>query len=146
MKKAIILTILFLVLKAATYTQEQNLEVIGFLGGENLYYLYTSIGLLADSYYGSIYDSGFARKMAGNVSLSARKSRETFRKISDSVKLSPEDRQLAMSIIDAYDKIINEADAFQSSVDVNSQETRDTFKRYKESAWEKIRVIWKSPD
>src|SRR5271157_2596755 len=128
MKKAIILTILFLILKAASYTQEQNLEVIGFLGGENLYYLYTSIGLLADAYYGSIYDGDFARKMAGNVSLSARKSRETFRKISDSDKLSPGDRQLTMSIMDAYDKIINEADAFQSSVDVNSQETRDTFK------------------
>jgi hypothetical protein len=146
MKKALIVPVFLLILITLSYARDSSLEAVGFLGGQNLYYLFTSIGLLADSYYGNIYDGNFARNMAGNISVSARKAREIFRKLPDSEKLSPDEQVLLSNILSAYESIINEADAFQSTLEVTNQETRDDFERYKDSAWAKIRLIWKPAD
>ncbi|MGA2141286.1 MAG: hypothetical protein ABSG94_02590 [Brevinematales bacterium] len=146
MKKSLIISFFILILSAISHAQDARMEAVGFLGGENLYYLYTSIGLLADSYYGGIYGADFAKQMTGYMTISAMKSKETFRKISEGGTLSPGDRELASSIMDCYDMLVNEADAFQSSLEVTNKQTRDTFKIYKGKAWAKIRLIWKSPD
>jgi hypothetical protein len=122
------------------------MEAIGFLGGQNLYYLYTAIGLLADSYYRGNYDAAFATRMAGNISLSSHRAKEEFNKLLESGLLSKSDADLVKEIEEAYDRIINESDAFVNSVEVNNDETVSRFNKYKENAWKKISSIWSPSD
>ncbi len=142
MKKFILLTFLLLAFKAASYSQDGPMEAVGFLGGQNLYYLYTSIGLLADSYYNGVYGSDFATRMAKNISDSAVKSKAIFNKLLDSNTMSKADIDRIKDIQDAYDRLVNESDAFISSVEVYNSETSSRFKSYKDKAWERIKDIW----
>ena len=78
MKKNLLIAIFILILSAAAHAQDTRMEAVGFLGGENLYYIYTSIGLLADSYYGGIYGADFAKQLSGYITVSAMKIERNF--------------------------------------------------------------------
>jgi hypothetical protein len=132
-----------ILVNTAVFSEDSRIEAVGFLGGQNLYFLYTSIGLLADSFYGGVYDSQFSKNLARDMAVSARKSKETFQKLIDEKTLQDKDAEFGTDIIEAYDTIINEVNAFMSTVDVNNEETVGLFRRYKTKAWEKIQYVLK---
>ncbi len=143
MKKMLFLFILLISAGPAAFTEDSRIEAVGFLGGQNIYFLYTSIGLLADSFYGGVYDSRFSKNLARDMAVSARKSKETFQKLIDEKTLQEKDAEFGANLIEAYDEIINEANAFISTVDVKNDESVEVFRRYKTKAWEKIQYILK---
>lgn len=143
MKRFLFIIFFVFFISAEYLSSDIRLETIGVLGGQNLYFIYTTIGLLADNFNNNIYDSNFSTQLSKDIIASCKRSKNYFQNLLDENILTGNDIQFGNNMVEAYDNLISEANAFISTIESSNSETTKQFNKYKTKAWDKIQSILK---
>lgn len=140
--------VLFLVLTAAVgspaFGSDEYLEVIGALGGSNLYTSYFSLGMLMDGFENDVYDEDMAMDIAREIEGAAGYIRETLAGLVEKNLVSGEDRNLILEMTAAQDLL--EKQAAELLKHIGDPEAPNDFQYYRLRAWEKISRILGLPE
>lgn len=120
---------------------DSRVEAIGVLGGQNLYFTYTAVGVLADAYKAGVYSSEFTKKLSKEMMASCRKARATIMTLIDDKTLTGADKIFGRLMIDAYDALIDEVNALVSVIETDNSEARKDFESFKSRSWSKIQAV-----
>jgi len=123
------------------FSEDGSLETIGILGGQNVYFIHISTGLLADGFYAGIFDRDYVISMCRDMASSARRSKNSLQKLLDDRAIKEKELQSTKDMVEGYNVVIDEINALIGSAEILNEETRSQFYRYKSKAYEKIQNV-----
>ncbi len=135
---AFIAAVLFI---TPVWSADIRIESIGALGGQNLYFVYLTLGYVTEAYEKGAADPDSTRDIARNVLSSCKRTRSYFLKLLDQRHLTGEDAQLGKQILDAYDALISQGNALISVIETRNSDTIRQLERSRTSSWGKIETI-----
>lgn len=122
-------------------TQEVMLQTTGALCAQGLYLTYTSVGTLADGYVKKVYDKDSASQYLNAYIEIIQRIKEQLNKLQQSEAIQGEDVTFVAKIVDTYDLLGAEANAFQSYLSSGGQANIDVYDTKRKAAWKNIQEI-----
>jgi hypothetical protein len=126
---------------AAADTQQIMLQTTGALCAQGLYLTYTSVGTLADGYVKKVYNKDEATQYLGAYVEIIKRIKEQLNKLQQSGAIQGEDVAFMAKIVDTYDLLGAEANAFQSYLTSGGQANIDVYDTKRKAAWKNIQEI-----
>jgi hypothetical protein len=126
---------------SAADTQQIMLQTTGALCAQGLYLTYTSVGTLADGYVKKVYDKSAASQYLKAYIEIIKRIKEQLNKLQQSGVIQGEDLTFMAKILDTYDLLAGEADAFQSFLTSGGQANVDIYDTKRKAAWKNIQEI-----
>jgi hypothetical protein len=121
--------------------QEQMLQTTGALCAQGLYLTYTSVGTLADAFVKKVYDKDTASQYLQSYTQIIKNIKEQLNKLQQSGALQGEDVAFMAKVVDTYDLLAAEANAFQSYLTSGGQANIDVYDGKRKAAWKNIQEI-----
>ena len=121
--------------------QEQMLQTTGALCAQGLYLTYTSVGTLADGYVKKVYDKDTANQFLQSYVQIIKNIKEQLNKLQQSGALQGEDVEFMAKVVDTYDLLGAEANAFQSYLTSGDQANIGIYDGKRKAAWKNIKEI-----
>jgi hypothetical protein len=122
-------------------TQQVLLQTTGALCAQGLYLTYTSVGTLADGYVKKVYDKDSASQYLNAYIEIIQRIKEQLNKLQQSGAIQGEDVAFVAKIVDTYDLLSAEANAFQSFLSSGGQANIDVYDTKRKAAWKNIQEI-----
>jgi hypothetical protein len=122
-------------------TQTIMLQTTGALCAQGLYLTYTSVGTLADGYVKKVYDKDTATQYLNAYIEIIKRIKEQLNKLQQSGAIQGEDVAFMAKIVDTYDLLGAEANAFQSYLTNGGQANVDVYDAKRKAAWKNIQEI-----
>ena len=122
-------------------TQQVMLQTTGALCAQGLYLTYTSVGTLADGYVKKVYDKDSASQYLNAYIEIIKRIKEQLNKLQQSGAIQGEDIAFVAKIVDTYDLLGAEANAFQSFLTSGGQANIDVYDTKRKAAWKNIQEI-----
>ncbi len=136
MKRTLIAIIMFL--SVAAWSSPLQLETIGATGGSNLFLTYMAIGVTADAYQNKTYDTDKAAGYVKSMVAQARVVKKYLERLIDEGELSSNDSTFVKKMVETYDLLIAEGEAFIKYAKSGDQSHADTFHKNRKDAWKNI--------
>jgi len=121
--------------------QEQMLQTTGALCAQGLYLTYTSVGTLADGFVKKVYDKDTTSQFLGAYIQIIKNIKEQLNKLQQSGALQGEDVTFMEKVVDTYDLLAAEANAFQSYITSGDQANVSVYDGKRKAAWKNIQEI-----
>ena len=121
--------------------QEQMLQTTGALCGQGLYLTYTSVGTLADGFVKKVYDKDTTNQFLQSYVQIIKNIKEQLNKLQQSGALQGDDVEFMAKVVDTYDLLAAEANAFQSYLTSGGQANIDIYDGKRKAAWKNIKEI-----
>jgi hypothetical protein len=121
--------------------QEQMLQTTGALCAQGLYLTYTSVGTLADGFGKKVYDKDTTSQFLQSYLQIIKNIKDQLNKLQQSGALQGEDVTFMAKVVDTYDLLAAEANAFQSYVTSGGQANIDVYDGKRKAAWKNIKEI-----
>ena len=121
--------------------QEQMLQTTGALCAQGLYLTYTSVGTLADAFVKKVYDKDTTNQYLQSYMQIIKNIKEQLNKLQQSGALQGEDVGFMAKVVDTYDLLAAEANAFQSYLNSGGQANIDVYDGKRKAAWKNIQEI-----
>ena len=135
--------LLVILLPVSLFSAGSNMETIGVLSGQNLYFMYTSLSMLADAQEAGIYKSDFTINLAKDIQASSRKSRASLQKLIDDKSLSSGDSDTVKGLLDVYDSLDSLSLAVVNYAESRNTESKKQVDKYRTKSWERIQLLLK---
>lgn len=114
------------------------LETIGALSAQGLYLTYTAIGTLADSFQAKAYDAKFTLQILEEYINLTNGAKGQLDKLISENAVEKNDAAYINKLIDTYDLLIDEANAFKNFVNTGVSKDADKFQKKRQAAWKNI--------
>jgi len=121
--------------------QEVMLQTTGALCAQGLYLTYTSVGTLADGFSKKVYDKDTATQYLGAYVQIIKNIKEQLNKLQQSGAIQGDDVAFMTKVVDTYDLLSAEANAFQSYLTSGGQANIDVYDAKRKAAWKNIQEI-----
>jgi hypothetical protein len=121
--------------------QEQMLQTTGALCAQGLYLTYTSVGTLADGFVKKVYDKDTTNQFLASYVQIIKNIKEQLNKLQQSGALQGEDVAFMEKVVDTYDLLAAEANAFQSYITSGDQANIGVYDGKRKAAWKNIQEI-----
>ena len=122
-------------------SQEAMLQTTGALCAQGLYLTYTSVGTLADGFVKKVYDKDTTGQYLQSYVQIIKNIKEQLNKLQQSGAIQGEDVAFMAKVVDTYDLLAAEANAFQSYLTSGGQANIDVYDGKRKAAWKNIQEI-----
>ncbi len=122
-------------------SQEAMLQTTGALCAQGLYLTYTSVGTLADGFVKKVYDKDTTGQYLQSYVQIIKNIKEQLNKLQQSGAIQGEDVAFMAKVVDTYDLLGAEANAFQSYLTSGGQANIDVYDSKRKAAWKNIQGI-----
>lgn len=143
MKKLLVAFALFTGIFSSAYSQCSTpvLESFGSISAIAIYNTYITIGSVADSYVGEVYESDYVitlmSEQKGMIEV-VSESLNACIKDNSAGKLSEEDKEYLQQMIKCLEYLGDEADGLLEYAETNSEDALDKYSVGRDNAWELI--------
>lgn len=116
-------------------------ETIGVLSAQGIFLTYVSIGTIADGYAAGTYDYATASDLLSSASNISRICRTQLESLSKAKSLQGDDIKYVYGLIEVYDLLIAQSDAYATYMETEKDEHREAYSVSRDKAWEKIAIL-----